>query len=624
LSRESSSVRSDSATPPTKIRKLDENTVRQIAAGEVVERPASVVKELVENSLDARSREIRVSIEGGGCELIEVADDGWGIPQEEFPMAFERHATSKLTDASQLFTVTTLGFRGEALASIAAVSKVKLTSRASSSAEAYEVEAEAGQISPPRRAARAIGTTVEVRDLFFNTPARRKFLKSAASEMLRITDLVERLYLANPSVTFLLFSGGKEVARYPAASSLREAAGNVFGVEFIERSFEFSGTGGPGIWVEGLSSHPSLTRGTSSRMAFAVNGRVIFSRSLTDALRSAYMNVIPRGRYPVALAHLKVESGYVDVNVHPTKREVRFQWEDELRDSLRSLVRSHLETAERPSPASRPVPSMTSTPILPSASTQGTFRTFEQEFLAKSAAGGLRPPEEKLRGFRVPVEGHGPSHPPITILGQIADLYIVGELATEAGPGTDGGAPIAGRAAPGTMILIDAHAASERVIYEKLRGNAPTSHQDLLSPVEVDLTPRQVEVWKACKEDVERMGFVVEPFGGRTFRIHAVPSFLWHRVEPERLKSVLDELAEGNSADVKESIHGRVAKTVACHMAIRGGDALTVGEMRRLLEELYSTRENFTCPHGRPIMVTLSREELDRWFHRPSSKNLKG
>ena len=608
----------DPPGPQARIRKLDEDTIRQIAAGEVVERPASVVKELVENSLDANAKEIRVGIEGGGVELIEVADDGWGIPEDEFSMAFERHATSKLTDATDLFSVTTLGFRGEALASIAAVSKVKLTSRATGSPDAYEVEAEAGNLSVPRRAARAIGTTVEVRDLFFNTPARRKFLKSAASEMLRITDMVEHLYLANPSVTFIILSGGKEVSRYLATSSLKEAASNVYGVEFIERSFEFSGSGGPGIWVEGLSSHPALTRGTASRIAFAVNRRTIFSRSLTEALRSAYINVIPRGRYPLALAHLKVDSGYVDVNVHPTKKEVRFQWEEELRDSLRALVRSHLDTADRTSPANRPIPTPTSTPIRPPASTQGTFRTFEHVVMAKEPTSVPKPLEERFRGFRTAVEGFGESHPPITILGQIADLYIVGER-TEGSSG-----PSPGQPEPGTMVVIDAHAASERVIYEKLRGSALPAHQDLLSPVELELTLRQIEVWKLCREDVEKMGFVVEPFGGNVFRIHAVPAFLWHRVNPERLKSVLDELSEGNAADVKESIHERVAKTVACHMAIRGGDALTMGEMKRLLEELYSTPENFTCPHGRPIMVTLSREELDRWFHRPSSKGARG
>jgi DNA mismatch repair protein MutL len=598
-----------------RIHRLDESTVRQIAAGEVVERPASVVKELIENSLDAGAREIRVTVEGGGTELIEVSDDGWGIPEEEFALAFERHATSKLRDAASLPNVTTLGFRGEALASIAAVSRARLTSRASGSEEAHEMVVEAGKRSLPHSAARSVGTTVEVRDLFFNTPARKKFLKTPGTESLRIADLVERVYMANPSVTFVLFSGGKEVARYPAAASLKEAATNVFGEEFLERSFGFSGTGGPGIWVEGIASHPALTRGTSTRIALAINGRAIFSRPLTEALRSAYLDIIPRGRYPLALVHLKVEAGYVDVNVHPTKREVRFQWEEELRNSLRSLVRSHLDLAPRTSPANRPaVPRPTASRLSPAPS-QGTLKGYLGPELA-----GLEP-----RGVQAPVgvsvthvlgEAHGVTRSPITILGQIGDLYIVGELAGDASPGEKESAP--------SMVLIDAHAASERVVYERLKGTELVSHQDLLAPVEMELTPRQIETWKLFQGEIAMMGFVVEPFGGRSFRVHAVPSFMWHRVQPERLLAVLDELSEGNEAEVRESLHERVAKTVACHMAIRGGDAMTMGEMKRLLEELYDTPENFTCPHGRPIMVTISREELNKWFHRPSARTAKG
>ena len=583
-------------SPPARhgIHRLDESTVRQIAAGEVVERPASVVKELVENALDAGATQIRISLERGGLDLIEVADDGQGISRSDFPLLFERHATSKLQSPEQLLTVGTLGFRGEALASIAAVAHVGVASRPEGASTAYSMDVGPGRsYEEPRPVARAPGTTLAVRDLFHNVPARRKFLKSVPAETQRITEIVEHLYLATTSVSFQLTSDGGEVLRFPPAKSLTEAATNAFGVEFAERCFTFSGSGGPGTWVDGVVSHPSLTRGNSGRLLFAVNGRPIVSRPLVEALRSAFLDIIPKGRYPLGLVHLQIEGEGVDVNVHPSKREVRFRWEEELRSSLRSLVVSNLQEAGR---SSLPPPSPPASVVLP-LSPPPPPPGVQQTLSAPGGSGIATEVRPTVRGTSV--------QPKLILLGQVGALYIVGER-------DDG---------QGLLVLIDAHAASERVIYERLVTETAPAHQDLLVPTDIDLTPRQATVFARARDDLREMGFQVEHFGGSRYRVSAIPSFFWHRVEPSRISQVLDELGEADARKVRSELRERVAKTLACHMAIRAGDALTLEEMERLVKELYGARDTFTCPHGRPIMISLRRDELDKWFHRPTVRN---
>ncbi len=620
---------------------LDERTVREIAAGEVIERPASVVKELVENSLDAGAGEVRVRVEGGGLERLEVTDDGGGISPEDLPLAFERHATSKLSSASDLPSVRTLGFRGEALASIAAVSEVEITSRVPGAPEARSLSSKGGRLGEVRPAARAPGTTVEVRGLFFNTPARRKFLKSETTESLRIIELIEGLYLAHPGTTFSLRVGERAETRYALARSLREAAARVFGAPFLTGAFDFQGAAGPGLWVEGVASHPSFSRGTARGIVLCVDGRVISSKPLQDGVRFAYHEVLPQGRFPVVVLHLTTEPGRVDVNVHPTKREVRFERESEVREALQNLIRAKLRDQPRglappvrgafspprtlgtltegsgslgavpwrpASGASSPLASPTSAPLSPPSPPTLALSSTSPPGVGPSGPRPPRPLDDGSVAGAVVVAGTS-VHPPLRLLGQVGDLYLVGETLGE------DLRPLPGPSR--SIVLIDAHAASERILYERLRSSETPARQELLSPFEVDPTPRQRAALESYGGELAKVGFSLEPFGPRVLRVHAVPYFRGHRARPDALVRLLDELADGGRTSPGDPLWEKVAKTTACHLAIRGGDVLTLPEMQKLLEELYSCPESFTCPHGRPILLTLPRDRLDRWFLRP-------
>jgi DNA mismatch repair protein MutL len=599
----------DGPAGPARIRRLDESTIRLIAAGEVVERPASVVKELVENALDAQARVLTVAIEEGGLARIEVADDGGGVPRDDLPLLFQRHATSKLRSASGLPVVRSLGFRGEALASIASVSRVRLTTRTAGEPHGYVVSVDAGSPATIGSAARAPGTTVEVRDLFYQTPARRKFLKTPASEGLRTVQMLQRIYLAHPGIDLTFLQDGEVRFRLPPTADLKAAGREVFPDALGEGAFRFQGSGGPGLWIDGVASPPAFSRGNADGIVLLVNGRPFHSRSLQEGVRHAYRELLPRGRYPVVVVHLKADPSRVDVNVHPTKREVRFQDEGTLRDALQHLLHGALQDQPRPStlPAatSAPLPfplppgpgerSVDPGPVLPlpfSFGGPGLPRDLA------SYSEPLPPQGDPTRGRTLPATA---VHPALRLLGQVAKLYLVAE----------------GLDPPGSLVLVDAHAASERIVYERLKQEDMPAHQDLLVPRDLSLTPLQEAAWKVHGDSLLRLGFRVEPFGEGIWRVRSLPSFRGHLAQPEMLGPLLEELASGNPAAPQEALTERLAKSVACHLAIRGGDVLSLEEMERLLRELYACRESFTCPHGRPIMVTVPRSRLDRWFHRP-------
>ena len=573
------------------IRRLDVATVRRIAAGEVVERPASVVKELVENSVDAGATEVRVRIEGGGLEAIVVDDDGLGILPEELPLALERHATSKLASAEDLKVVSTLGFRGEALAAIASVSRLRLISRAAGREEASGLSVVASEPVGSFVQGRAPGTTVEVRDLFFNTPARRKFLRAPAAEQVEVADTIERLYLARPGVGLTLSNERGEVARLPRATSLRDAAGRVLGPEFLTQSFEVVEGLGTQVEVRAILARPVLSRSTAAGIYLSLNGRSIQSRPLVQAVRQAFSDYLPRTRSPIGVVHLTLDASRVDVNVHPTKREVRIAREREVADALRVAVRAGLTATPRvadragprtshPEALGPPGPAVQRVTTPPAATPPvGVQRTLVPSPEAVGVAQGAH-------------------HPALRLIGPIFALYWLAE-------------------SEGALVLVDQHAASERVLFEELRRAGRLARQELVEPLLLELSPRRAELLRAHEDEVRRSGFVVEPFGPGAYRLLAVPTYRGRRARSEQLPQMLDELGSGGRPTVPDGLRERADATLACHAALRGGDVVAAEEIRRVLDALYALPDaSYACPHGRPILVRFDRGRVDRWFLR--------
>jgi DNA mismatch repair protein MutL len=580
--------------PPARrpIRRLAPATVERIAAGEVVERPASVVKELIENAIDAGATEVTVRLTGGGLTTLEVADDGLGIPSDELELAVERHATSKLDPTGPVEEIDTLGFRGEALAAIATVSRFRLLSRPPDREVGDGIRVTGGDVSGRFSSPRAPGTTVVVEELFYNTPARRKFLKSPASEQMEVLRTAERLYLAHPSITVRVEAEGRELTTLPSTPRLEDAAARVLGPGFLGESFPVRGDL-PGGTVIGVLGRPTTAVTNSSGLYLAVNGRSITSRAAAQSVRAAFGEYLPRGRFPVGVLHLAIDADGVDVNVHPTKREVRFAKERELLDALRIRVRESLlaspkvaeVTSDRsPGPASP----RSRSAVAPDRPRPPAPRSAAlQERLDASAEPA------------VPAELPAASgHPPLTLLGCVRAIYWVAE-------------------SDGDMVLIDQHAASERVLYEALLRDGALARQTLVTPVPVRLSGAQREALRSHADAVRSSGFDVEPFGPETHLVRSVPSYRGRRARPEALGGLLDELAGGGRPTVAEGLRERTAATIACHAAIRAGDPVEPEEFRRVLAALYALPESsYSCPHGRPILIRFSRSRLDRWFLR--------
>ncbi|MHB8352057.1 MAG: DNA mismatch repair endonuclease MutL [Thermoplasmata archaeon] len=573
------------------IQRLSPRTIGRIAAGEVVERPASVVKELVENAVDAGATSIGVRIDGGGLEGIVVADDGAGIPEAELALAVERHATSKLADDEPLEEVGTLGFRGEALHAIGQVARLVLLSRTDGDDAAHGIEIADGEL--PRRfvGARARGTTVTVTELFRSVPARRKFLRSPASEQVEITGTLDRLYLARTGLAIRLESAGREVLAYPAVPSVADAAGRVLGAEFAAHAFAVH-LDADGVGITGWLGRPPLSRSSSAGLFLAVNGRTVVSRELAASVRAAFVDYLPRVRFPVGVLHLTLPTDRVDPNVDPTKRSVRLARAAEVGETLRQAVRGALR--ELPQESARPWPTEVT---FPERSLPGGARRAEP--VAPPAAGGAGPRQSRLDppGARTIVPA-GPRHPPLTLLGCVGDLYWA------AADGAD-------------LVLIDQHAASERLLYDELLRSGHLARQELVSPVRIELTPRQAETLRSASDRVRAGGFVVAPFGADAWRVHAVPAYRGHTASAEELPRLLEELADGGRPSVPDGLVERVTASLACHAAVRAGDRISSERMGSILEGLYAlTGPALACPHGRPILIRLPRGRLDGWFGR--------
>ena len=587
------------------IRQLPDELAAQIAAGEVVERPVSVVKELLENSIDAGATRISVEILGGGIEKISVTDDGAGIPSGELVLAFQRHATSKLDHPGLLDAIPTLGFRGEALPSIAAVSQVTMTSRRHDSDVGYGVEMGWGRLKEEGSQGCPPGTTVQVCDLFGNLPARRKFLRSPTAEGGRVGDLVARYALAYPNIAFSLKIGERTTLSTPGDGRQANAMVAVYGSEVAANLLDVSGED-PESWyrVEGLTGNPTLHRANRTYMTFFVNRRWIQSRMLTYALEEAYHGLLPEKRYPLAVLNLVLPYEDVDVNSHPDKREVRFRQDGKVYSALQRGVRAAL--LDHSPVRSVQGPSIGRGPFEGHEAGVGGF--FRSPFDGRTSQASTAPGEwggvpgsghSQPEGFGHPGAALTPRQtlPALRVVGQVRLTYIVAE-------------------SPDGMYLVDQHAAHERVLFDRIVREASQRQslsQALLAPIHVELTAGQVSTLAEQRQFLSDYGFELEEFGGAAYLVRAVPAVLSNQDPGKALVDVLDMVALEGLLKEREDV---LAASLACHSAIRAGQSMTEPEMRALLEQLEVTDNPHTCPHGRPTLIHFSAYNMEREFGR--------
>jgi DNA mismatch repair protein MutL len=616
------------------IRELPDELISQIAAGEVVERPASVVRELVDNALDAGATQISVKLMAGGVRSIVVEDDGLGIPVEELPLALKRHATSKIRNLDELESVATMGFRGEALAAISSVAEMAVASRCEGAAHAHRLDARSGELSP---AARARGTSVEVRELFFSTPARRKFLKTDATELAHCLESVRRHALARPDVGFTVWHEGKLVEQWRIASAEQRLA-DVLGAEFMAESRAVFAETGP-LRVYGRAGLPEAARSRADMQYVYVNGRFVRDKLIAHGIRSAYEDVLHGHRQPCYVLFIEIAPDRVDVNVHPTKIEVRFRDGREMHQKVRYAVQDALalsRSAELPQAASEG-PMAPALPQRPSPGNPPAW--YGQSAVAEPAA----PSYGSAPSWRSPIANSAQ----VSLgLAEVATLY--GQTARpapisaglSASPGAvPGAAPAAlpahdwplGRAvaqiqgvyvlaenAQG-LIIVDMHAAHERVVYERLKaslGAAAIESQPLLIPVTFAATPQEIATAEAQAATLERLGLDVAPLSAKVLAVRARPAALAGGDVVELARSVLAELAQFDASQAIERAQHEILATMACHGAVRANRQLTLDEMNALLRDMERTERADQCNHGRPTWRQLTMRELDALFLR--------
>jgi DNA mismatch repair protein MutL len=591
---------------PPRIAQLPPLVVNQIAAGEVIERPASVVKELLENSIDAGSGRIDIDVEQGGAELIRVVDDGCGIEPDDLPLAFASHATSKLRGADDLFRIGTLGFRGEALASIGGVARVTLQSRPPGSTCGAAITCDGGDLSPVRPWNGAAGTRIEVRQLFFNTPVRRKFLRAAATEIGHISEACTRLGLASvrtperPGLHLVLRHNNKPVLEVPATTTLFDRVGTFFGPEVQGKLYAIEAEAGPAR-LSGFIADPACERGTARLQYTFVNGRWVRDRSLGHAVQEAYRGLLMTGRYAVVFLFLRLPPEQVDVNVHPTKAEVRFRNAQAVHHLVYSAVRQRLRAenlvprlqvpADAPTAGIKPAahPEAPTAGVKPAAHPTGHPTAHPAErpapVLAFTAPPPPAPPLPALQAPKVI---------------QLYDAYLVVE--TEAG-----------------MLVIDQHALHERILFEQLQrrlGAGQLEVQRLLIPEPVDLTAEQAARLLECREALAELGLGVEEFGGDTVLLTGYPALLGRRSPRDLLRAVVDHLMTRDRLPSREVLFNDLLSVLACHAAVRAGERLSPEMMAELVAQRELADDAHHCPHGRPTALLFSRHELERQFRR--------
>ena len=608
------------ASPRRPIRELPDELISQIAAGEVVERPSSVVRELVDNALDAGAKQIQVRLLAGGVRLISVEDDGGGIPKEELPVALRRHATSKIQNLHELESVSTMGFRGEALAAIASVSDMSLLSRPPGQDMAMSLEARSGELRP---VARAPGTTVEVRELFFSTPARRKFLKTDATELAHCMEAVRRHALARPDVSFAIWHEGKLVAQWRSQTgenALDRRLADVLGEDFLTESVAVQYALGS-LTVRGRAGLPDAARSRADQQFAYVNGRFVRDKVVMHAARSAYEDVLHGQRQPVYALYIEIDPMRVDVNVHPTKIEVRFRDSREIHQAVRHAVeqalaapRAGVLSGERAQALDAlknfgdNVPTTTPTPARGMPNWQQERMPLEGQRVRElgslwqpsPAAPTLAPEVREAAPSTMPAAWATQDWPLGKALAQLHGIYILAENAQG-------------------LILVDMHAAHERIVYERLKqqwGQAGLASQPLLLPVSFAATPEEIATAQAYEPSLQALGIELSPLTAKTLAVRAVPASLVDGHAVELARSVLAELAQHDASTVIQRAQDELLATMACHGAVRANRKLTLDEMNGLLRQMEATERSDQCNHGRPTWRALSMKELDALFLR--------
>lgn len=625
----------------SKIRVLADHVANQIAAGEVVERPASVAKELVENSIDAGATRISIEIEAGGRRLLKISDDGEGMVRDDAVLAFERHATSKIRDTDDLGAIGTLGFRGEALASIASVAKVELTTCIEGANAATRVTIDGGRMRDVKDAAHPRGTTIAVRDLFFNIPARRKFLRSEATETFHLANLVTHYALAHPEISFTFANNGREMIRAAPAKDLRERAYQIFGEDFLENLLEVNGGERQLARVSGYVSAPRDRRTSRDSQYLFVNRRFVRDRMIGRALSEAYRSILPHGVYPAALLFIETPLEEVDVNVHPAKTEVRFRRSAAVADAVREAVKSALASAGYTRPEER-----FAEPPAPPPSPEPTLEVQDRIVTASVAAAPtmaqIKPPQPRIDFVPPPVlevsgdeiardieamisaksvqlESVQPAVPPLNSAERFARQVTPESLSSNIRPlGQLDESFIIATDDEG-LLLIDQHVAHERILFDKYRAlesERRSESQQLLVPETFDLTPAQAAVFDELAPELENYGFELMRLSGRTVAIKATPADLPAGEARNMLAELLDTVDAEKKSTARETLRDEIAASLACHAAIKVNMPLAPEKMRWLIDRLLQTSSPTTCPHGRPVILRLRTRDILKGFHR--------
>ena len=584
-----------------KIRILDEATINKIAAGEVIERPASIVKELVENSIDAGATAISVEIQEGGKSFINVSDNGCGIMKEDTEQVFFRHATSKIKDSADIQGISTLGFRGEAMASIAAVSEVELLTKAEEDTAGSHVIIKGGKLVQSKSIGYPTGTSVTVRDLFFNTPARLKFLKSDTSEQGAIVDIIEKLAMTNTGISMKLTVNNKVVLHTPGNGDLLSVILCIYGKNMSGAMLPLEYKNDI-ISIEGYIGKPEIARGNSTYMTFSVNKRYVKNRMMAEAVKQAYKTLLMNNRYPFSIININIKSEMTDVNVHPTKQEVKFSDERAIFNTLylavknclknNSLIFENLEDVTEPQEAP-------SSAFESRSSYEPKNVSFDQlSFGKETAAPKIDSYKRQYDYDRKPEVQQKQFNNEIRIIGQLFGTYILGQMDDD-------------------FCIIDQHAAHERIMFEYIKekyNEKNISVQELMMPIVIELSPAEKVLYTENSLIFQNLGFEIEWFGENTLAIRAVPILMGEPCTGEFFSNILDSLKESTS--IASSPLDKIIISMACKNSIKAGDNIAPEEISVLLERLMKTSQPYTCPHGRPTIITMSRYELEKKFKR--------